>query len=210
MRKPETWMISITDNPISQYYKEICLPTWQENGYKVNHFEAITPESMKNITDLDFFGKLRKNGKVVPFSETEKAVWYSHYFLWVNCIKLNKPIIVFEHDAFMTSDVKPSQFRGVDFAFMCNKLTPENYRGLLPCGAYYISPKMAKCFVELSRRKVSAQKYDNVGVYVNVDGFVRRTVEDLGKRKIINYVNFRMCAEQIIHNDVGTTIEHNK
>jgi len=61
-------------------------------------YEAVTPEGLHIQQGLDFAYKLSKGSYGVEFSPTEKAVWYSHFNLWKACIKMNKPIVVIEHD----------------------------------------------------------------------------------------------------------------
>lgn len=63
-------MISISDNEISQYYKNLVLPSWKD--YEVRHFEAITPKDLHKYDYLNFGLKHRLKGKVkVEFTETE-------------------------------------------------------------------------------------------------------------------------------------------
>ena len=101
--KPEVWMIAITDNPVSIYFKNEVMPSWGE--YVVNHFEAKTPKNLS--VDCDFLNLTFKQKKdlIIEFSDTEKAVWYSHYFLWKHCWDTQTPIIIVEHDVKLLEDL---------------------------------------------------------------------------------------------------------
>jgi GR25 family glycosyltransferase involved in LPS biosynthesis len=213
MKKPEVWMISISDNPISQHYKNICVPSWQKFGYSVNHFEAITPRSLKNSNNLKFYKKIRKDGKTtVDFTETEKSVWYSHYYLWEMCVNLNEPIIVVEHDAFCLSAT--DQLHDTEFTFMCNngKRTKNGNLRLLPCGAYYLTPKAAKVLITKTKDKFLYKDHGEFCIFQNVDGFIVYYLvlypDEMGVKLKVSYI--LECSTQIIDNDIGTTIEHNK
>jgi hypothetical protein len=156
MKKPEVWMISISDNPISQHYKNICVPSWQKFGYSVNHFEAITPRSLKNSNNLKFYKKIRKDGKTT-----------------------------------------------VDFT--------GNLR-LLPCGAYYLTPKAAKVLITKTKDKFLYKDHGEFCIFQNVDGFIVYYLvlypDEMGVKLKVSYI--LECSTQIIDNDIGTTIEHNK
>lgn len=89
----DIWRIAIGDS-LTQ-----CKDTWTSRGFPVNHFEAITPDTMPT-NELIFTEKHnRKYTKThAPFSDVEKAIFYSHYALWKKCHTTNRPITVIEHD----------------------------------------------------------------------------------------------------------------
>ena len=45
-------MISMSDHPVSQMYKNYGADTWKD--YDVNHFEAVTPKTLGNKHKLEF------------------------------------------------------------------------------------------------------------------------------------------------------------
>lgn len=77
------------------------LPLWEKQGFKINLFSAITPDTMHGIIpQLNFNLKYLKNKHIpIPFSEPEKALFYSHYCLWEKSIRENKPLMILEEDA---------------------------------------------------------------------------------------------------------------
>ena len=163
-------MISMSDCEISQHYKNICKPNWEEKGFVVNNFEAATPSKNPDILNsqaIKFEKKIKMDGQIYEFTETEKAVWYSHLFLWMKSWHSNTPIIVAEHDVKPLEDISIEE--GVGFAYLCH--SPEN-KTLLPCGAYYMSPKLAEY---LSERAMEGYKH----MYLNVDGFIVNEINNL-------------------------------
>jgi len=170
MNKPEVWMISMSDCEISQHYKNICKPTWEEKGFVVNDSEAITPSKNPEIVQgniIKLTKKVRLDGEVWEFTETEKAVWHSHLFLWLNCMFLKTPIIVAEHDIKLLEEISIEE--GVGFAFLCHSQEKES---LLPCGSYYITPKVAEYLVEMA-----TEFYETLNL--NVDGFLATEIGNL-------------------------------
>jgi hypothetical protein len=129
--KPEVWMLSISDNVISQTWRKFAQPTWEAFGYKVNHFEAITPDTMPD-NPLTFGKKKSK----IDFTLTEKAVWYSHMAMWEHCVTLDKPIICVEHDIKL---LREPVYEG-RVCCIAHTLRNNGAKAKLGGGAYYIDP----------------------------------------------------------------------
>jgi GR25 family glycosyltransferase involved in LPS biosynthesis len=215
---PEVWMISIKDNAVSQHYKNICRPTWESTGLKVKDFDAVTPEDLRHLTTLDFFGKIRDNGDVIDFTDTEKAVWWSHFTLWYRCVESNMPMIILEHDALRVDDLNIHHLINdkVNFLFLGHILAESDRMKLSPAVAYYITPLVARflCQAATKKHKWASRGIDDICIYMNVDGWIRHIYTDLWTRTENNN-NFlvgdsRRIARQILDEDVGTTIEHIK
>ena len=80
----ELWMISLIGNHNADAIRTVTIPKWKNEGFVVNLFNAITPKTIHNsITKLDFGYKNTKSTKTdIEFTETEKAIWYSHFHLF--------------------------------------------------------------------------------------------------------------------------------
>jgi GR25 family glycosyltransferase involved in LPS biosynthesis len=190
--KPEVWMIAITDNPISMYFKNEVISSWE--GYVVNHFEAKTPKDL--TIDCDFLNlafKQREKSNV-EFSDTEKAVWYSHYFLWKRCWDTQTPIIIVEHDVKLLEEIEDEVFEN-DIVCLCHD-TRENSdsKPKLAGGAYYIKPKVARELMKIRHNKK---------IINNSDAWIHSTCDKFGKW-------YDHKCEQFKNSEVGTTIVHNK
>jgi GR25 family glycosyltransferase involved in LPS biosynthesis len=100
--EPEIWMISLLNDKRATEFRNEVLLLWEKQGFKVNLFSAITPDMIPMITSqLNFSKKYLKvnKGASVPFTETEKAVFYSHYMLWRKSYEDNKSLMILEEDA---------------------------------------------------------------------------------------------------------------
>lgn len=131
MSRPRCVMIAMSDNEISQHYKNYVLPTWKVRGWNVDLFEAVTPKTMGQYSYLNF-GKKRGT---IPFTDTEIAVWYSHVECWVLARK--EPVLIIEHDMLLNKDIPDNIFES-DMACLAN-----HKGGKLAGGAYYLTPETA-------------------------------------------------------------------
>jgi hypothetical protein len=95
----EVWMISLIGNHHADALRTVTVPKWEKEGLKVNLFDAITPNTMYDLPyQLKFGMKENLNRNPVEFTETEKAVWYSHFCLWEKCVIEDKPFLILEED----------------------------------------------------------------------------------------------------------------
>jgi|SRR6056300_94142 len=187
--KPPVYMISISDNEISQYYKNLVLSSWKD--YEVRHFEAITPKDLHKYDYLNFGLKHRLKGKVkVEFTETEKAVWYSHMECWVLARK--EPIIVVEHDIQLIKKIDESIFEN---DMVCLAHSNRKNKLKLAGGAYYITPAIAKYMTNDAKSKKP--------IYFNSDALIHNVCDKKGVWK-------HSHCFQIKDDNIGVTVDHNK
>lgn len=211
MPRPDVWMISISDNPVSQYYRDICKPTWEEQGFDVIDFEAVTPETVEkeNMNELLFHNKIHKSGEETPFTPTEIAIWWSHFVLWHKCLIRKKPIIVAEHDAFVLKDLPNDLYRPskLKFAFLGRV-----GRTLAPCTAYYLTPEFAFQLIQVRGRRWrdnrAGSNNESIGIYMNVDGYMLMEYLDQKRQKKMRVADYSKYVTQMHDDDMGTTIEH--
>jgi len=209
-------MISISDNPVSQHYRDICKPSWEEQGFNVIDFEAVTPETVEteNMNELEFWRIIRRDHNTREFTPTEKAIWWSHFVLWHKCLIRKKPIIVAEHDALLLKDLPKDLRPGkLKFAFLgtAKGRNPEGKFVIAPCTAYYLTPEMASELVKVRNKRWSTHRKGKpvtVGIYMNVDGYLMSEwmrIKEEGKMRVKDYKQY---AKQIVDDEIGTTIEH--
>lgn len=181
---PKVFIIQISGNEISQHYLKQMLPSWQI--YDPVLFEAIVPDNLRHRCLLQF-GKKRDK---IEFTETEKAVWYSHYECWDLCWKIKEPIIVVEHDVHRIKSIDPTIFneKMACIAHTMNGKKPAKLGG----GAYYITPSAA-------RRLLTARHAKNINY--NSDVWIHRLCDKIGRWDM-------MTCKQINDDNVGRTVEH--
>lgn len=187
-------MIVVKDNPISEHYRDLCLPSWEEKGFKVNIFDAVTPETLDQYNELTFGKKVNKHNKVLDFTETEKAVWYSHYLLWKRCFDNNTPLIVCEHDIKLLAKLGNEVFKN-DMACICHvkRNRKENTIIRHAGGAYFLTPKVAKNLVRVSNRIID----------FNSDWWLHLNCDEYGKWLVGKSIHS-------VDPDIGVTVTHNK
>lgn len=148
-------MISMTSHPISKMYVREVMPTWK--GYNVTQFEAVTPKDLVYKNKLDF--KTKTTGKKREFTSTEKAVWYSHFELWCECINKG-PLIVVEHDAKLLKPLPDMKDEGYKFLAFMNRDYGRKGKFITPGVAYYITPPIAERLVAQAVSKPITQNSD--------------------------------------------------
>jgi len=196
-------MISISDNLISEYYKSICKPEWEKYGYAIDHYEAVTPRDLSDYNDIKF---ATYKGRGYKFTETEKAIWYSHYNLWHKCLDMMEPIVIIEHDCY--PERKLFDMSKKEIMLFCTFPRKKNKSQIMsPCGGYYITPKSAIRLIHKATEET---------ITFNVDWTVHETFDDFNlditnreNSKFQKYLKKWTTCKQIYSEKIGSTIEHN-
>tara|TARA_R110002167_G_scaffold346000_2_gene556510 strand:- start:761 stop:1348 length:588 start_codon:yes stop_codon:yes gene_type:complete len=195
MNKPDVHMITMSENTISMHYRDYVLPSWKDAGYNVVEFEAIVPDDLSSLGRIIPLGDKTRRNKVVGFTDTEKAVWYSHYSTWMLCRKLNTPIIVIEHDILLEHNEIDSDVFNYDIACLSHVTRKNGDHAKLAGGAYYITPKGAK--------RLCAIKDHRDLITYNSDAWIHSQCDKYGKW-------FMMTTIQYQDPKIGVTVEHLK
>lgn len=191
-------MIALSGDAKSQYYSSICIPRWQEFGVEVELFEGTTPDTLGDALD---FADEKFSGR--PFTEVEKAIWYSHYRVWES---VTGPTYVIEHDTYPHKPLPKfdthmgffSTFPRNDDAWLKRKET------VSPGSGYYINVTSASVLIEYAR----AMK-----IKENVDGHLHTTCKQLLGLKEAEFQEYHLknaTAFQIVNYEVGTSGVHNE
>ena len=97
------YMIVVKGNHISESYAEYCIPKWESLGYSITRIDAYTPDTIPSgplIFKKNMSHKYIKNGgRGKIFSQTELAIWYSHYKTWQIVSETKIPSLILEHDS---------------------------------------------------------------------------------------------------------------
>ena len=150
-------MIYMPEHPISEMYKRITMKSWKKFNYEVELFTAVTPKDLYKKTKLDF---ALKGVKGREFTQTEKAVWYSHFELWCECVKHNKPVLIIEHDSKLLKQLP--DFNGCHakvLSFINRDYKPKG-KWPAPGSGYYITPQVARVLIANAVCKPIGQNSD--------------------------------------------------
>lgn len=186
----ECKMIVIEDNEASNYYANYVRESWENAGFNVENFNAFTPKKLPKDIKLNF-SKYSSAGKYVSkkikkvITKTEKACWYSHYFLWEDCFFNNKPLLILEHDSLL---IYPE-----------NLWFDDSY-GIIffdaaAMGSYILTPKFARELI-LSARNTNI----SCGPYAFIANF-GGVVNERHKK-------FKIASNQVMSKRYGNTINH--
>lgn len=104
------YIIRIKNNKISEKFSKSCYESCIKFNIPVQYWNAFDGTSNQNISipeNLIHESYIRflkpLNSKLVT---TEIACMLSHFSLWCHCIVIDKPIIIFEHDAIVIKEIE--------------------------------------------------------------------------------------------------------
>ena len=163
--------LTITDNiwriAIGDSLPE-CKQTWIDQGFNVNHYEAITPDTMPNFLKFGQKNMRMYTKKTAAFTQVEKAIFYSHFMLWRMCFKSQKPIVVIEHDTQLVNQF-PTTWDVRRIKYFC-----VGHRALKrdggydtkysPAAGYVLTPQGAEALIAYTKRST---------IIYNVDHYIR-------------------------------------
>ena len=100
------FVITIMENERSVQGADRCVKSGQVFGYKIEKHPAYSPQNCNVNQELDNLSYDR-SGFIEKYSRPENCIagFLSHHSLWMKCLELNEPIVIFEHDAVVTNDI---------------------------------------------------------------------------------------------------------
>jgi GR25 family glycosyltransferase involved in LPS biosynthesis len=174
----KAFVISVKEIEESVKSAQRCISSASDYGIDVEMFFGVTPkdnplEIIKNlgISPEGFYGKFSR-------FENSLSAFLSHYRLWEKSIEMNEEVLIFEHDAVVTSQIhifkpynklisygKPSYGKyNTPLKIGVNPLSSKRY--LPGAHAYRLKPEAAKIIIE--KAKVSAEPTD---IFLNLNNF---------------------------------------
>ena len=97
----EAYVITLKDMPESVKMANRCIKSGKDNGIEIKQFDAKTPDDLPWAEDDGI--NFDKFDEKWSRSDRARAAFYSHYSLWEHSFKSRVPVLIFEHDAFITS-----------------------------------------------------------------------------------------------------------
>jgi GR25 family glycosyltransferase involved in LPS biosynthesis len=176
---PDVYMIRMSDNEKSVAWTEEVKQSWLDNGIELKYFEAIQPKDFDRYNNEPghkvWWGlQGHKNAmspgtKARPFTDTEKAVWMTQYELWKMCVKTGRAYIFAEHDVFCRYKPELDLLQRSEMVLL-SEWRINTWTRVQPCGAYYITPPIARMLLELCPSPIE----------YNVDYWVLKVAENVG------------------------------
>jgi GR25 family glycosyltransferase involved in LPS biosynthesis len=101
----QAYIITVKGNPESENYSKRCQESCDKVGMKYTVWDAFNGidgpiQSPDHLKDDMFFRIFKITDHYMTRGEVACAL--SHISLWYECVKLDRPIVILEHDAIMT------------------------------------------------------------------------------------------------------------
>lgn len=112
----KAYVITIRDNERSVEVAERCIASCKRNGLEVEMWDAITPRHREFKELVLKYGLKRKNfDKGWSRPENAMAVFLSMTLLWEHSVKIDRPVLILEHDALMMAPLP----NNLNFGWVC-------------------------------------------------------------------------------------------
>ena len=215
----QAYIIRIPDNEISERFAARCAMSCHDVGMPCSYWNAYDghanpikePVQMKYS---DFMSLLKITDH--RLTRTEVACVLSHISLWLKCAKIDRPIVILEHDAVMIKRfTNMNSFNSIVWLgsqeWINQKMQPipphgsdgPNYHFMLRAHAYAIDPTMAKNLLAYVLK---------MGICTSTDCLLRADLFNITHQGFYAYENPFMNEkerETTILNRVGTNeIKH--
>ena len=181
--------ISISDNDLSQHYKNLSNASFDRFGYS-NHYHIEGPTKFRNELNFTDF-RTYKNGTSRDWSESEKCIWVAHCRAWVQVCGLNEVCIIKEHDCIMTRPFN----KHINYPLFSFAATTKKRPYSCAAVGYIINPEYARKLID----------FTNTGnIHVPVDGIIHNAepwVESGHLSK--DYVMENVYARHFIDSSLG-------
>jgi GR25 family glycosyltransferase involved in LPS biosynthesis len=148
---PHSPYYSVSQQNLAQTLKQARLHGWQCSVWPAVNGRGVTAEDWSRIGV-----ELLDRGAIVK-RPGARGCWHSHWSLWQHCTDIDQPIVVLEHDAYITGPWP----RDIDLEQSVWKLHRPDGRGERvntitgewSCGAwaYTLTPRFAQSLIDFSR-----------------------------------------------------------
>ena len=104
------FVITIMENERSVQVADRCVKSGLVFGYSIEKHPAYSPQNCDVYEELKKL-KYSPDGFIEKYSRPENCIagFLSHHSLWKKCIRLNEPIVIFEHDAVLVGEIPQLQ-----------------------------------------------------------------------------------------------------
>jgi hypothetical protein len=159
----EAYIITLKNNLVSERLSKRCQDSCNKAGQPFHIWEAFDGTSgvityPNHAEDQDHYRFLKQMND--HLTVTEVATIMSHYSLWAHCIKIDKPIVILEHDSIMVNKYvwhdgwnqinylgNYSQLQTGWPTFPPHSAATRNYKFICRAHAYAVDPASARQLV---------------------------------------------------------------
>lgn len=160
----EAYIITVKDHPKSEELSKRCQASCEKIGQPYRVWDAFDGTSgtiyyPDHAKDQDHYRFLKQMNDKLTI--TEVATILSHYSLWAHCIKIDRPIVILEHDSVMINTYLShdgwnqivylgniQQYQDGKYpSFPPHAAATKNWRFICRAHAYAIDPAVARSLV---------------------------------------------------------------
>jgi len=199
----KTYIIRLEENEHSCKMAKDCY----DQAIKFN----LQPEFFKAINGLDaekhyVSTRIKRARKFKKNRPGVLGCFFSHYYLWSRCIKINEPIIILEHDGYFIRELPDNINDMFEDVLKLDRLDPysKNYNNLLKQEESL--PVDTKKYFNTSAKKTSSKKYAGSGNYFK--GAYSYIIKPLAAKKLIDHITEfgHLPADQQIGDNIVNTM----
>ena len=191
----KTFIIRLEENEHSCKMAQECYDQAVKFNIRPEFFKAVNGyESEKHYasTGIKRLGKFKKNRPGVT------GCFFSHYYLWEKCIKLNEPIIILEHDGYIIRHIQDELLNTFDDVLKLDNLDPFDLK-------YNKKIDLEKEHeIKVIEYKFSNKKVKKVELGEYFKGAYSYIIKPQGAKKLINFIqkNGHRPADQQINSSI--------
>ena len=176
----KTFIIRLEENEQSCKMAEESMIEAVKHGLRPKYFNAIhgnDAEYHYEKTGIKRQGKFKKNKAGVI------GCFFSHYYLWQKCIKLDEPIIILEHDGYLIRPVDDNLLYYFNDVLKLDRLDPysKNYEKDIEAESHLN--------VSVHPYTHSSKKVQRHGLKDYFKGAYSYIIKPQGARKLVNFIN---------------------
>lgn len=148
------YVITIKDNSVSETLSARAIQSCKDIGMPVSRWNAVYTEKSNDRFNIKFPLQITEDNVCryikrtnAELTATEIACALSHISLWFHCIKLDKPIVILEHDAVMQEKIELHNFYNAIHYLGC-EIYKKNSNSVKPIplmGHYSVNHKFMYC-----------------------------------------------------------------
>lgn len=150
--EPNTPGFSVSQRNLARTMDQARLWSWPVTVWPATQGHTVTAQAWQDIAV-----ELLPRGNLIK-RPGARGCWFSHWRLWQHCVDVNEPLVILEHDAYITA-AWPSD---IDLDHCLWKLHLDDGRGIRTntitgqwsCGAYAytLTPAQAQRIIDFSRQ----------------------------------------------------------
>ena len=180
----KTYIIRLEENPHSCRMAQECFDQAVKHGLQPEFFKAI------NGNNIEYY---RKKENIKPGKKFKKSrpgvhgCFFSHYYLWKQCVQDNLPYIILEHDGFILNYIDNNILKSFDDVLTLDRLDPfsNDYNKTIQQEEH--SAFEVRDYINISAKYIISKTYPEVTNYFK--GAYAYIIKPKAAKKLIEHIS---------------------